>query len=1040
MIERLLHFAIDKPILNHILLLFLLILSVFAYQNIPKEIFPPASMDKLVITGGYAGTSADLLDKMVVHTIEDGLKNLSGIDTVESIIKNGAFSISADIKPGQSSSLVLDEVKDTLSSVRRDLPADMDEPVAKVAERSFPLVLIAVAGDVEKRKLLDAADAIKSELSLIKDLSDIVIRGDADDELLIRLKPERIEAYGLQQSSVVNALSQLSSIFPVGTIKQRGEHRYISTFNGIKEKTTLENSLIRAENKTLYLKEIADVFFTLSDPNELSHFNGVPNVSISVSKSDRGNAIALSQSIRTMLGGYAKRYPDLEFKVYTDTSIWIKNRLNTVVSNIVFGLGLVFLSMLLFINARIALIVAIGIPVSFMIGLVATEILGYSLNMLTLLGGLIALGMLVDEAIVVGENIYRHMEEGMDSRRAALQGAKEMFPAVLTATLTTVFAFLPLLLLSGSLGEFIKVLPVMITILLLSSLLEAFFFLPLHAKDLLKVSDEGGFSRRFWKFNEKIYRRILSPMLHRKYLATTLLVGLIVAVTLVLARQSKFQLFPTFDTTQIYISGSVDINNELEDTEAIITRLEKRLLERVSPEEVDSITSVIGMKLDSQNQPESAENMFHVFVNLHEPEPDNFYNRYINPWLSPEYDDSDMIRGRSAQQIAAELQNILEPLRHETVRFESGREAPLFDELNVVVPQAGVVKSDIEISVAINDSTLLSDALDRIKEALHSVVGVVNITDDAKTGEEELKLRVNAYGQQLGMTEGYLNGALKPFYLKSEYGKMFNDQGLVRIRLEDPQKDRLDLFGLTKIQVPGSGQWVRLDEVADFVSKPTYAKIYKEDGRRIRTVYASLEREKVTSAEVMAHLSPLFKTLRQSGVDIQIKGEQEENERVQREVIQSAVIALFLIFVTLVWLFDSIVKPLIVISTIPLSILGVLLGHLLMGLNITMPSLIGMVGLAGVVVNDGLIMTDFIKGSKDTKTLFARAALRLRPILLTSLTTVLGLSTLIFFAAGQSLILQPMAVTLGFGLIWATVLNLYYVPLIYSIIYRVNTP
>ncbi|RUM46316.1 MAG: AcrB/AcrD/AcrF family protein, partial [Hydrogenimonas sp.] len=993
MIEKLIRFAIEKPILNHIFLLFLLILSIFAYRNIPKEIFPPGTLDRVTITGHYMGASADLLDKMAVHTIEEGLKNLSEIDTIEAVIKNGEFSIGADIKPGNDPEMVLGDVKDIISNIRRDLPSDMDEPIAKIAKRNFPLVIIAVAAKEPKRVLLHVADEIKSDLANFKDLSDIIIYGDADDELDLFIDSEKVKALGLSYRSVVNALSQLASIFPIGTVKQRGNHLFISTINGEKDAKRLEETILRIDGKSIFLKDIAEVKFRLSDATEISHFNGVENVSISVSKSEEGNAIALSKAIRELLESYHQKYPEFTFDVYTDTSIWIKNRLNTVVSNILFGLGLVFLAMLLFVNSRIALVVAIGIPVSFMIGLVAAEALGYSLNMLTLLGALIALGMLVDEAIVVAENIYRYIEAGMAPKEAAIKGSVEMFPAVLTATMTTVFAFLPLLLLSGKLGEFIKVLPVMITILLLSSLFEAFYFLPLHAKDMLKPVKERGFTQRFWAYSYRLYAKMLAFLFRYKYISLISMLTLIISATLFFASQSRFQLFPTFDTTQIYVNGEVDINNDLEDTEKIVSQLEKVLLQNLSKEDVSSITAVIGLKLDSNNKGEHADNLFHIFVNLHEPVPKNFFDRFINPYLSPEYDDHDMIRHHSAQEVAEMIQKLVAPFREKKDHY-----GPLFKEINVIVPQAGIVKSDIEISFS-GSVNQVAMALKQVKSALAEIQGVENITDDAKPGEGELKLHINRYGEQLGFSEGAITQALQPFFLQGEYGKMFNDEGLVRIRLQDIQKESLERFEQFELQVPGTMQWVRLRDIVDFEHQNSFAKIFKVDGARVSTVYASLNKAVITSGEVMERLAPLFKSLKEQGVTIEIKGEEKENRTVQKEIVQSAVIALFLIFVALVWMFDSILLPLITLSTIPLVMLGVLVGHNMMGLHLTMPSLIGIVGLAGVVVNDGLIMLDFIRKGRSDEEVIERAVLRLRPILLTSLTTVLGLSSLIFFAS-----------------------------------------
>lgn len=663
MIRRFLEFAIDKPLLNHILLLFIFVLSIFSYINIPKEIFPPMNMDKVIISGGYVGTSADVLDKMVVKTIEDDLQNISELDTVKTTIKNGSFTIVADIKPNSDNISVLNDVKDIVSAVKKDLPSDMAEPVAKIQLNTFPLVLVALAGDKPKEELLQRAEELKSRLSKIKELSDITIRGDADEELVITIDEKKVLAFGLQPALAIESLRSISSVFPIGTIKERGSHLYISTYNGEKTKKDIENTIISVGEYRVRIGDIANVSFELSDESELSHYNGIRNISVNVTKSKEGNAIKLVKDIREILKESSKQHPDLKYEIYTDTSIWIKNRLNTVFANIAFGLMMVFLAMLIFINRGIALVVAMGIPLSFMIGLIATEIMGDSLNMLSLLGALIALGMLVDEAIVVAENIYRHLEEGMDRREAAIRGAHEMFPAVLTSTLTTIFAFLPMLLLSGEMGMFIKIIPIMITVLLLSSLFEAFYFLPLHAYEFLKVSHSESFTKRIWKILSSWHNRVLHFVFKRRWISLISIVTIILSLTAVMIKNSKFQLFPDFDTTQVYVYGKVNVNNELEDTEAIVTKLEKELLANIKGEDISSITSVMGFKLDAKNMAETGEHLFHIFIDLKERAPDNVFDEYITPYLSIEYDKKNLTRKRYAKEIAKDVEKVVKPFR-----------------------------------------------------------------------------------------------------------------------------------------------------------------------------------------------------------------------------------------------------------------------------------------------------------------------------------------------------------------------------------------
>ena len=1029
-------FAIDKPIINHILMVFMLLLSVFSYQNIAKEIFPASTLDQISVSGGYVGASANVLDKMVVTTIEDELKSLSEIDTIYTAIQNGSFSINADIKTGNDTQIVLADVKDIIAKTRRDLPSDMDEPLARVRVHDYPLLLVAVSGDVSKKALIEAADDIKGKLALITDLSSIEIRGDTDEEVLIKIDQKKLDAYDLDKASVYKAISNISSIFPAGTLDGQGDHLYISTINGEKDAKSLGRTLLSVGGKQFRLQDIADVTYGLGDPTQISHFNGKQNISLNINKSKEGNAIALSKEIRKVLETFNDKYENVRFEAYTDTSIWIKNRLNLVSSNILFGLILVFLALFLSVNIRIATVVAIGIPASFMITLVVADMIGYSLNMLTLLGALIALGMLVDEAIVVAENIYRHMEMGKTPRDAAIDGATEMFPAVITATLTTVFAFLPLLMMSGKMGMFMQVLPVMISVLLLSSLFEAFYFLPLHAKELYSI---GKFKKQkseddFWVKLVKRYDRFLEKLLRHKKRSLAIILAAIILGTLGITKLTKFQLFPEFDAQQVYMNGKIDINNDLRDTEVYVTQVEEALLELLDKQEMDSVTSVIGFKFNKDQSFELGENLFQIFINLHEKAPENFFDKYINPVFSLEYDDTDMIRSRLSQDIAREVQDkIVAKFKNQEVNGKK-----LYEEFNVYVQQAGIVSNDVEIGFEHPDRAVMLAAMKKVEESLGEIEGVEDIADNANDGERELKLRVNEYGQSLGFSEGYITSVLKGAFLKAEYAKMFNEKGLVRVKIEDVYKQDASAIGNFQLSTPDGTQRVRLSDICDFTYQKSFVKIFKEDGDIVRSLFARVEKNIITPVEVMNKIEPLLETLKEQGVKLIIKGEEKENAKLQKEMTQALVIAVFLIFITLVWMFNSLVLPLIILTTIPLSLFGALVGTYIMGINMTMPGMMGVIGLAGVVVNDGLIMLDFIKGSKNYQEMTQKAGMRLRPILLTSVTTVLGLSSLMFFASGQALILQPMAISLGFGVAWATVLNLYYVPLMYAVIYRVK--
>ncbi len=413
-----------------------------------------------------------------------------------------------------------------------------------------------------------------------------------------------------------------------------------------------------------------------------------------------------------------------------------------------------------------------------------------------------------------------------------------------------------------------------------------------------------------------------------------------------------------------------------------------------------------------------------------------FFDKYINPYLSIEYDDEDMIRQKKAQTISQELKDQVVDAFVDTKDAQGNR---LFEELNIYVPQTGITGYDIDLGFSHVDTDKVVQSMQKVKAKLASLDGVKDISDNAQVGTQELKLRVNAYGQQLGFNEAYITSTLKGVFLQGEYGKMFDNTGLVRIKIQDIQKDSLETLDTIKLTTPDGTTIVRLKEICDFYYQGSFVKIFKEDSERVRSVFARVDAQKIIASQVMSELQPILDEIQKSGVKVIIKGEEKENRRLKKEMSQAAMIALFLIFISLVWMFNSLLLPLLVISSIPLSIFGALVGAKIVGINLTMPGVMGLIGLAGVVVNDGLIMIEFIKGSKNTQEVIEKGAQRLRPILLTSITTILGLFTLMFFASGQALIIQPMAVSLGFGIAWATVLNLYYIPLLYSVVYRVKT-
>jgi multidrug efflux pump subunit AcrB len=1010
--RKFIEFFIKRPAFTHTLFIIVIISSIIAYKNVPKELFPPATLDKILITGSYPGASPEVLDKMAVRDIEDKIKAYPEVSSIESVISTGNFVITASLKPGSNKLVLMNDFKNDVESIRQNLPSDMTTPTVTILKKKFPLMFISVASKtLNKDELLERAKEVKSLLSKLRDLTQVDIRGESDKNIYVELDSSKIETLGINKNDLINTLASLNIIFPIGKIK---EDYFLSMYpNKLKD---FKNTYIKVSGKVIKLSDIAKIVKKYDTPTQIGKYNGIPNLTIDVRKGESGDAIALSKKIREILKEYHKKHPEVVFGISTDTSKWVRNRFNTVVSNIIFGLIVVFFIMWLFLNWRISLVVALGIPTSFAIALIALDYMNLSLNLLSMLGALIALGMIVDEAIVVGENIYRHMEMGKSKLQAAIDGTVEVFWPVVASATTTILAFLPMFLIKGEIGVFIKILPVMISVLVGSSLLEAFVFLPLHSKEILKVVPSK--KEVFWEKFQNIYKKTLFYFFKFRYVTLVFFLIIVPYLMMLGMKHSKFQLFPTFDASQIYVNGKFESNFSIEETAKAIVPIENDLKKYLG-KDVEGFTTVVGMQMNNKGEANTGENYFHIFVDLNDKKPTDFYNKYIAPIFQPIKVEGKRVH--TSWEIAKIIKQDMKKLHIKGLK-----------ELNVIVPQAGVVKSDIVISLASKDQEKIIKAIKELENAMRKIKGVYNIYDDAELGASEIKIKINEYGKQLGITQKYLFNQLRAFWGEAEYDKTFDKNGIVKVKLLDKNKDRLSELKHFRVSV-GNG-YIELNKIADFIVKKQFKKIHKYDGVAAKSVYASLNKKIITTADFYKKIDPLLKKFKKEGIEVLIGGSAKKSKEFMRDVQEAMLVAVLLIFLVLVLMFNSVLLPFVVISVIPLSFLGVIIGNYIMGLNMTMLGMIGVVGLAGVVVNDGIVMIDFIKKAKNLEELLIFASHRLRPILLTSITTFFGLFTLIFFPFGQAQILQPLAVALGFGLIWGTLLNLFYLPVFYYIL------
>lgn len=1023
MFERLVRFFLDNPKFNYTLFFMIILMGLWSYHQLPKEKFPILDMDSISVSGAYSGASNDMLDRISVDEIENEIESISGIDEIRSSISSNRFSIRIELEKGVDKMKVLDEVKQAVDSSRDALPDDMREPKAVANERGGSVINISIASEeLSYDDLIENARDIRDDLLKVEGISNIDIYGDSDRSIRVIIDTQRMESYGFQIDDAVNAIKNIFYIHPLGKLEGKN-HYYVSTPGGQQTLDDYANLKLLINGKQIYLREIATVEKTREDLTRLSRIDGKRNISLQLDKTEESNAIEIAKEVKERIKRYNKQYPEMTVNFYDDDAASIRDRLNIVISNIIMATILVTLLMYVLINARIAFVVMLGIPTSFLMAIAFFYLQGYSINMISLIGILIAIGILVDDAVIVSENIQRHLEEGMSIHDACILGVKEVGLPVTMATLTTIFAFLPLLMLTGHLGNFFEMIAIAISSLVVASLIEAFFFLPIHAAHVITPK-----SRPLdWSKANRLYLVILRRLMHHKRIFLLIfLVGVPVAIYYGF-QASRMQGFPAVDTNVINISGKLNINTNVEETEAIAKQIEKRILEKKDALYIHTISTTSGMWRNFRQQRQTGENLFLIYVELKDRAPENFVDKYITPYLSFDWDKEPGERPMDNKEVVKELKKLLKGVKKEFA----------LEEFGVIGRRIGRPRADVEISVVHPNTEVQIQAIERLKSALREMKGVTSVGDDGEFGVDELKIVPNKYGESMGLTEAVLASRVAKLFLENRLTHALSDDELVDVVVETYRKDDIESLKQLKIQTPAGG-YVVLSDVADFKQQKQFLKIDKYDGKRIKSVFANTDSELLTASEATQKLQPILEELKAEGVEILEFGEAERRKQFFGDLQVAFAISLLLMSLSLLYMFKNFSDALIVLSVIPFSVLGVLIGHFIMGMQLANPSFVGMFGLAGVVINDGIIMMSFIQKAKNFEDFLKKASQRFRPVVVTTVTTVIGLSTLIFFATGHSKMMQPLAVSLGYGLVWGTILNLFYLPAIYGVVHRVK--
>jgi multidrug efflux pump subunit AcrB len=1025
----LIRFSIANPLITKLMLILVMLLGVLSWYAMPQEMFPVVDLDMARITTIFEGASPEEVEQQVTLPIEEEFDGMSDLDVMTSTSSEGLSTVTLKLKPGANVEQFMRDVRNKLDQIT-DLPEEAEEPDLSRLETRFPVISMSLYGNAARGYLYETADDQKRRLLQLPGVASVGIAGDRDWELWVEVDPQVLAARGVSLQQVIAAVRDNVRDLPGGSLKAR-EGDILLRGKGVAPDPDLLRQLVIRSNEEggrLRLGEVADVSLRLEEAETLGRFNGQPSVNLTITKTADASTIAVSRLVREEAARLQRELPpSVQVGLFSDLSVYVQNRLDTVKSSGLVGLVLVLLSLYLFLNFRVALITAMGIPVSFLVAVMLIHYLGFTINMISLFAFLIALGLIVDDAIIVNENIYRHMEQGMPAAQAAQTGSREVFWPVMASTSTTVAAFLPMFFIGGTMGEFIKVIPVVVAASLLGSLWEAFGVLPSHAAEMLRVEGKQRPAGRIdWNGLLHRYVDLLRWSVHNRYFVSLFGIAVLGIAIAVAVTRLPFQLFGQPDIGQFFINIEAPNTYSLEDTENLAQRVENAVLETVADGEIDTMLTNVGVTFVDFNRFRFGSNYIQLIIDLKRQAPRGFIERFVTPLVTMDFTRKGT-RQRKTESIINDVRHRLETLTG-------------IQRLSILRPQGGPAGADIEVGVVGEEVDRLLHHANRIRDYLRKLPGVYDVRQDLDVGKLEYQYSLNERGRELGLTQQQLADSVRSGFLGLEAVQVTRGDERIPVRVIYADHVRRSASLATLPITLNDGRIVYLGDVADIEQGRGLNSIRRRDAQRLATITAEVDDQETTALAVTERIEQVFGDLdkQQPGYHLLFLGEKKEAAESMKDMRRAAVIAVAIIFFILASLFKSLLDPLVVMFAIPFGFIGVVVGHLLFGHHLQFLSLIGFLALTGIVVNDSLILVDFARrlrqqGWDRVDALVEAGRVRVRPILLTTVTTFLGISPLIFFASGQTAFLSPMAVSLGFGLLFATALILVAVPCFYLI-------
>lgn len=1111
--------AVDNATSIFILTFMILLFGLQSYDAVPKEQFPEVEFPQVFVNTPYFGNSAADIESLITRELEKELQSVDGVKSIKSTSMQDFSIITVEFNSGEDITEAVRRVKDAVDIAKQELPNDLDQDpaVLDINLAEIPIVTVNVSGQFSNDELLKYAEYLQDEIEKIDEVTRVELKGERQREVKIEVNLRKMESMEVNFQDIENAVASENLTMSSGEIVNDGMRRALRVVGEFQTVEELENMIVKSENfRPIFLKDIAKVTFGYQERTSIAREDQLPVISLNVVKGQGKNLLSAADELKVVLADAEDILPkDLKVSLFNDQSVNTRDQVSNLENSIISGVILVVLVLLFFLGLRNAMFVGMAIPLSMLMGILFIHLSGVTLNIVVLFALILALGLLVDNGIVVIENIYRFVQEGYSLSDASKRGASEVAMPIIASTATTLAAFLPLAFWPGLMGSFMKYMPITLIIVLTSSLFVALVINPVFTASFMKLEDEetdptvvkrkrknvligagimfaigiiGAISGQEWIRNlmgiaiivgllnfflfrtgtyyfqnsflprlENIYKRFVDWAInHSKTIFGGTFAILIFAIGLLVLSQPKVELFPSADPLFVNAFVELPLGSDIEQTDKVVMQLEDAIMETIEPygEIVEAVLTQIGEDTADPGGP---------------PEPGASPQRArITVSFVPARERGEL----SSLDVMNELRANTKGIPGVSISIDKNADGP-------------PTGKPINLEVSGDDVDQLVVLSDEIIQYINdqNIAGIEKLQADVKIGKPELIININREAaRRYGVSTFSIASAIRTAVFGKEVStfKQGEDEYPIYVRLEESSRNNIgDLMNQrVTFRNPSNGQIVQvpISAVASYEYSNTYSSIKRKDLDRVVTIYSNVL-DGYFATEIVPQIDDAMARYKlPAGFDYEFTGQQEQQAEDTDFLSGAFTAALFFIFIILVAQFNSITAPFIIILSILFSTIGVFLGYAIFGKNISIVFTgVGIISLAGVVVNNAIVLLDYInllikekraeKGKESMydldkedirESIIKGGATRLRPVLLTAITTVLGLIPLavgfnfdffsfvssldpqIFIGGDTQAIWGPMAWTMIYGLTFATFLTLVVVPVMYWMAYNLR--